>query len=109
MISLEQNRTGPFLIGVECASRYPRHFAVVDDFRSIQDHRYAVGNRGYFTGLLLPSGLVSINGRNDEPVKSPLAMDVQWAAVAIKYLDLMLPTKIIPAIALRIHWTVPLV
>ena len=63
VIPLEHNRARPFFIGVECATRYPRHLGVVDDFGSVHDHRHAIGNQGYVKGLPLPRGLVRFDGR----------------------------------------------
>ncbi len=96
MVPLEHNWAWLFFIGIECAARHAWHLADVDNFRSIHGHRHAVGNQGYFIGLPLARGSVGLDGGDDEPVESPLAMDIHRAVVAIQYLDFIPPRRYTP-------------
>ncbi len=89
VIALEHDRARALLIGVQSPARYPRHLTVVDDLDAVENHRHAVGNQGYFIGLPFTRRLVGIDGGDDEPVKSSLAVNIQRPAVAIEDLDLL--------------------
>src|SRR5271167_908776 len=103
VVTLEHNRASFVLIGVQCAARYTRHFTVVNDLGSVQDHRHAVGNKGYLISLPLARGLVGIHGGNDKSIQSPLAMDVERTAIAVKHLDFITAAEIDTAIALGVY------